>query len=291
VCVYYTCILHIRTSSGDTGADQYRLVVRILIYNKYVDIIGIHTYIRIQINTIVEKLVGMTKEYGALFQIPPYFAYLIRAYTVLEGLGRKADPQFSILSACYPYLARRLLTDPSPRTQKALEDMLYGSSAVGSRRLDLERLASLAEVAQASTLAPAASRELIDVLLAPEGNYVQQLLLEEVSVLLEALVRQAVADIAETPAGRIASSSLAAQQALAARLGPAAVFALPVIWPGQIASRVQPLIELTAEDLEVLRSVRELAKNVPGFTAVLSAVRAGQQEQFLKSPLYSDCIG
>ena len=286
MCVYYTCILHIRTSSGDTGADQYRLVVRI--YNKYVDIIA---YIHIQINTIVEKLVGMTKEYGALFQIPPYFAYLIRAYTVLEGLGRKADPQFSILSACYPYLARRLLTDPSPRTQKALEDMLYGSSAVGSRRLDLERLASLAEVAQASTLAPAASRELIDVLLAPEGNYVQQLLLEEVSVLLEALVRQAVADIAETPAGRIASSSLAAQQALAARLGPAAVFALPVIWPGQIAARVQPLIELTAEDLEVLRSVRELAKNVPGFTAVLSAVRAGQQEQFLKSPLYSDCIG
>jgi aarF domain-containing kinase len=225
----------------------------------------------------VEKLVGMTKEYGALFQIPPYFAYLIRAYTVLEGLGRKADSQFSIISACYPYLARRLLTDPSPRTQKALEDMLYGSSAVGSRRLDLERLASLAEVAQASTLAPAASRELIDVLLAPEGNYVQQLLLEEMSVLLEALVRQAVADIAETPAGRIASSSLAAQQALAARLGPAAVLAFPVIWPGQIASRVQPLIELTAEDLEVLRSVRELAKNVPGFTAVLSAVRAGQQ--------------
>ena len=60
-------------------------------------------------------------------------------------------------------------------------------------------------------------------------------------------------------------------------MGPAAVFALPVIWPGQIAARVQPLIELTAEDLEVLRSVRELAKNVPGFTAVLSAVRAGQQ--------------
>jgi len=90
----------------------------------------------LEVNAIVEKLVGITKQYGALFQIPPYFAYIIRAYTVLEGLGRKADKDYSILAACYPYLARRLLTDPSPRTQKALEDMLYGSS--GSRRLDLQ---------------------------------------------------------------------------------------------------------------------------------------------------------
>jgi len=46
------------------------------------------------------------------------------------------------------------------------------------------------------------------------------------------LARQAVADMADTPAGRIASSSIAAQQALAARLGPAAVFALPLVLPG-----------------------------------------------------------
>ena len=93
--------------------------------------------VSVDINRIIQELVGVTKSYGALFQIPPYFAYIIRAYTVLQGLGQQSDPDFSILAACYPYLARRLLTDDNPRTQQALREMLYGSS--GASRIDLER--------------------------------------------------------------------------------------------------------------------------------------------------------
>ncbi len=51
---------------------------------------------------------------------------------------------------CYPFLARRLFTDNSPRTQKALKTMLYGSEGPGPetsgiRRLDVERLTDLAK--------------------------------------------------------------------------------------------------------------------------------------------------
>ena len=53
--------------------------------------------------------------------------------------SKLSDVDFSILAACYPYLARRLLTDDSPRAQEALRaEMLYDGS--GASRIDLERL-------------------------------------------------------------------------------------------------------------------------------------------------------
>ena len=218
----------------------------------------------LDVNKIIEKLVDITKEYGALFQIPPYFAYIIRAYTVLQGIGLQSNPDYSILASCYPYLARRLLTDPSPRTQKALKDMLYGST--GAERMDLERLASLAEAAQdlpiGNSVSPAlsdtAAKDLADILLSPDGNYVQEVLLEEVAVLVEAFSRQAIADMGNTTAGRIASSTLALQKTVADRLGPAALLFGPVLLPGQLAARMRPLVELTPEDIEVLKSARKL---------------------------------
>jgi hypothetical protein len=37
-----------------------------------------------------------------------------------------ADKNYSIANECYPYVARRLLTDSSPQTRAALEQLLYG---------------------------------------------------------------------------------------------------------------------------------------------------------------------
>ena len=53
--------------------------------------------------------------------------------------SKLSGPDFSLLTACYPYLARRLLTDDNPRAQEALRaEMLYDGS--GASRIDLERL-------------------------------------------------------------------------------------------------------------------------------------------------------
>ena len=53
--------------------------------------------------------------------------------------SKLSGPDFSLLTACYPYLARRLLTDDNPRAQEALcAEMLYDDS--GASRIDLERL-------------------------------------------------------------------------------------------------------------------------------------------------------
>lgn len=51
---------------------------------------------------------------------------MIRAISVLEGIALVGNPNFAIIDEAYPYIARRLMTDRSPRLQAALKYMIYG---------------------------------------------------------------------------------------------------------------------------------------------------------------------
>merc|ERR1719395_99900 len=77
------------------------------------------------------------------FRIPPYFALIIRAVSVLEGIALVGNPQFAIIDEAYPYIARRMLTDPTPRLQESLRYMIYG--VPGSDTLDADRVVDLLE--------------------------------------------------------------------------------------------------------------------------------------------------
>ena len=77
-------------------------------------------------NKLASDLAGITYNYGG--RLPPFFALLIRAIGVLEGIALVSDPNFAIIKASYPYVAERLLTDPDPRVRGALRYMLYGDS-------------------------------------------------------------------------------------------------------------------------------------------------------------------
>ena len=48
------------------------------------------------------------------FRVPAYYALILRSLTVLEGLALSADRNYKLLAKAYPYMAKRLLTDPSP---------------------------------------------------------------------------------------------------------------------------------------------------------------------------------
>lgn len=52
--------------------------------------------------------------YSLPFRLPPFFALVIRAIAVLEGIALQGDPEFAIIDEAYPYIAKRLLTDDSP---------------------------------------------------------------------------------------------------------------------------------------------------------------------------------
>lgn len=67
---------------------------------------------------------------GGIFQVPPYFAYIAKSFSVLEGIGLSVDPNYSIVDETLPYISKRIITDPSPRTAGALETFLFGDSKV-----------------------------------------------------------------------------------------------------------------------------------------------------------------
>lgn len=46
------------------------------------------------------------------------------------GIALVGDPEFAIIDEAYPYIARRLLTDPHPRLREALRYMVYGKSGI-----------------------------------------------------------------------------------------------------------------------------------------------------------------
>ena len=78
----------------------------------------------INFQELAADLAEITFEYP--FKIPPYFALVIRAISVLEGIALVGNPEFAIIDEAYPYIARRLMTDDSPRLKAALRYMVYG---------------------------------------------------------------------------------------------------------------------------------------------------------------------
>ncbi|KAL6782132.1 AKC3 [Auxenochlorella protothecoides x Auxenochlorella symbiontica] len=83
------------------------------------------------------------------FRIPPYFALIIRAIGVLEGIALVGDPDFALVDEAFPYIAKRLMTDNSPRLRAALRYMIYGKSRV----FDSTRLIDLLDAYESFTLA------------------------------------------------------------------------------------------------------------------------------------------
>jgi aarF domain-containing kinase len=99
----------------------------------------------INFQELAADLAQITYEFP--FQIPPYFALVIRAISVLEGIALVGNPTFAIIDEAYPYIARRLMTDDSPRLKKALRYMVYGKEG----QFDAERLIDLLQALEKFT--------------------------------------------------------------------------------------------------------------------------------------------
>lgn len=93
----------------------------------------------INFNDLAGDLAQITFDYP--FRIPPYFAIIIRAIGVLEGIALVGNADFAIIDEAYPYISKRMLTDDSPRLRAALRYMVYGKSEV----FDAERLIDVME--------------------------------------------------------------------------------------------------------------------------------------------------
>ena len=93
-------------------------------------------------------------------RIPAAFSLVIRSLTILEGLALMHDPDFKIVDAVYPYVARRLMRDPAPPLRAAMREALLDGR---TGRIRWRRLFSLLrqsgrEVASVGDEEPVSSR-------------------------------------------------------------------------------------------------------------------------------------
>lgn len=84
--------------------------------------------------SITDQLSEVMYEYP--FRIPAYYALIIRSLVTLEGIAINVDPEFKVLSKAYPYIAKRLLTDPAPQLRNSLKDLLFQEGTFRWNRLE-----------------------------------------------------------------------------------------------------------------------------------------------------------
>ncbi len=88
----------------------------------------------LNIKSITDELSDLMYEYP--FRVPPYYALIIRSLVTLEGIAIHIDPNFKVLSEAYPYVSKRLLTDPSPELRASLQDLLFKDGRFRWNRLE-----------------------------------------------------------------------------------------------------------------------------------------------------------
>jgi len=236
-----------------------------------------------KLDTLRTQLQEISKKYSGAFRLPPYFTLIIRAFSTLEGLGLKSDSNFAIVKECFPYIARRLITDDSFRMRNALKSYLYkGKERIAVSRIDeltsgfgqftnlmkgsrksaegaggptvfaatTEDAVSTATGSTSASPSPrpekldTATTDIARVIFSPDGNFLQDLLIEEGVAAVDALSRATLLGLLRT-------------------LGP---LALPVTLPlgfllGGDASGSNSRI-LTRQDKESLLVIRRIVQLV-----------------------------
>ncbi len=92
------------------------------------------TVAELNIKSITDELSELMYEYP--FRVPPYYALIIRSLVTLEGIAIYIDPDFKVLSEAYPYVAKRLLTDPAPELRASLQGLLFKDGSFRWKRLE-----------------------------------------------------------------------------------------------------------------------------------------------------------
>ncbi|BAT53471.1 hypothetical protein NOS3756_24320 [Nostoc sp. NIES-3756] len=126
------------------------------------------------IKSITDDLSELMYEYP--FRVPPYYALIIRSLVTLEGIAIYIDPNFKVLSEAYPYVSKRLLTDPAPELRTSLKDLLFKDGKFRWNRL--ENLLRNARKSQDYDLSLALNQG-VDFLSSERGSFIRDKLVDE----------------------------------------------------------------------------------------------------------------
>lgn len=134
--------------------------------------------------SITDQMSGIMYEFP--FQVPAYYALIIRSMVTLEGIAIGVNPEFKVLSKAYPYIAKRLLTDKSPELRSSLKDLLFKEGSFRWNRL--ENLLQNAKDSQDYDLENAVNQA-VDYVFSEQGDYIREQLAEEIIQSVDTLGR------------------------------------------------------------------------------------------------------
>ena len=192
----------------------------------------------------------LTAEKGNLFQIPPYFAYIAKSFSVLEGIGLSNEPNYSIINECLPYVSKRLLTDKSERTGGALSTFIFGPNKNDANRIiDFDRVEQLVsgfgdyttsasgellgkDTTRTQTIDNVAT-QILDLLATEEETPLQQIFIEQLAKIITSSSRSVWSQLRERsgklPSGRTLLGTL---------VDPLGIFRTsPVVLPNELDER------------------------------------------------------
>ena len=135
--------------------------------------------------SITDQLSALMYEYP--FRVPAYYALIIRSLVTLEGIAINVDPQFKVLSKAYPYVAKRLLTDPAPQLRASLKDLLFKDGSFRWNRLEnlLRNAGSSSDYDLNQVL-----NQTLEFLFSERGAFIREQLVEEIVKAVDAYGRR-----------------------------------------------------------------------------------------------------
>jgi predicted unusual protein kinase regulating ubiquinone biosynthesis (AarF/ABC1/UbiB family) len=125
--------------------------------------------------SVTDQLSGVMYEFP--FQVPAYYALILRSLATLEGIAISVDPDFKVLAKAYPYVAKRLLTDPAPDLRNSLKELLFKDGSFRWNRL--ENLLSNARSSDEYDLNQVIDQSL-DFILSDRGTFIRDYLADEI---------------------------------------------------------------------------------------------------------------
>ena len=167
--------------------------------------------------SITDQLSALMYEYP--FRVPAYYALIIRSLVTLEGIAIYIDPSFKVLSEAYPYISKRLLTDPAPELRESLRDLLFKDGRFRWNRL--ENLLKNARSSDEYNLNQVLD-ETLEFLSSERGALIRNNLIDELAKSIDALSKDALNSVTNNVRDRLFNNPWAKPLAMAIMPVPAA---------------------------------------------------------------------
>ena len=148
--------------------------------------------------SITDQMSAMMYEFP--FRVPAYYALIIRSMVTLEGIAIGIEPDFKVLSKAYPYVAKRLLTDPAPELRDSLKDLLFKEEGFRWHRLEnLMRNANNSVDYDFDKIV----NQALDYLFSERGTYIRDRLADEIVNALDNLGRKTWVNVSTSVRQRV----------------------------------------------------------------------------------------